>query len=50
MPALNCPACERTIGMHELKAKTTACSGGFSTKYRCPFCRTDKDSVADYMA
>ena len=49
MPKLNCPDCRREIGMHELKAKTTACSGGFSTKYRCPFCRTDMDSVADYM-
>ncbi|EJN59672.1 hypothetical protein SAMN04487950_3138 [Halogranum rubrum] len=50
MPKLNCPDCQRDIGMHELKAKTTTVqSGGFSTKYRCPFCRTDMDSVADYL-
>ena len=49
VPKVNCPDCGRQIGMHELEAKTTAQSGGFSTRYRCPFCQTDMDDVADRM-
>jgi hypothetical protein len=36
--------------MHELEGKTTTVrSGGFSTRYRCPFCRTDMDNITDYL-
>jgi len=36
--------------MHELEAKTTAQSGGFSTRYRCPFCQTtDMEDVTELM-
>ncbi len=35
--------------MHELEAKTTAKSEGFSTRYRCPFCQTDMENVADQL-
>ncbi|QLG60229.1 hypothetical protein [Halorarum salinum] len=49
MPKVNCPDCGRGIGMHELEAKTTAQSGGFSTRYRCPFCRTDMDDVTEFL-
>lgn len=49
VPKVNCPDCGRQIGMHELEAKTTAQSGGFSTRYRCPFCRTDMDDVTEHL-
>ncbi|WP_435126530.1 hypothetical protein [Halobaculum sp. D14] len=47
MPKVHCPDCGRQIGMHELEAKTTTQSSGFSTRYRCPFCRTDMDDVTE---
>jgi len=36
--------------MHELEANTVAQSAGFSTSYRCPYCRQDIDDVADHLA
>jgi hypothetical protein len=33
--------------MHELEAKTVAQSSGFTTRYRCPFCRADVGDVSD---
>ncbi len=47
VPKVHCPDCGRQIGMHELEAKTTTQSSGFSTRYRCPFCRTDMDDVTE---
>jgi hypothetical protein len=47
VPKLTCSECGRQIGMHELEAKTTAQSGGFSTRYRCPFCQTDLEDVTE---
>ena len=50
MPTVTCPSCDRDIAMHELEAKTTARRSGFSTRYRCPFCRSDVDDVAEQFA
>jgi len=47
VPKLTCSECNRQIGMHELEAKTTAQSGEFSTRYRCPFCQTDLEDVTE---
>ena len=49
MPKVNCPDCGSDIAMHELEAKTVAQSSGFSTRYRCPFCRTDMDQVDEHI-
>jgi len=35
--------------MHELQTRTIARSTGFDTSYRCPFCRSDFDEVADLL-
>jgi hypothetical protein len=35
--------------MHELEAKTVAQSGGFDTRYRCPFCHEDLEDVAENL-
>jgi len=44
-----CTQCGRNIALHELETKTVAQSGGFSTNYRCPFCRSDIDDVAEQL-
>ncbi|MFB6124308.1 MAG: hypothetical protein ABEJ78_12725 [Haloferacaceae archaeon] len=49
MSKVTCTDCSRKIAMHELEAKTTAVSGGFSTRYRCPFCHTEMDDVASQL-
>jgi len=35
--------------MHELQTRTIARTTGFDTNYRCPFCRSDFDEVADLL-
>ena len=50
MPKVHCPECDRQIAMHELEAKTVAQSGGFNTRYRCPFCRADVEDVTSQLA
>lgn len=47
MPKVQCGCCDRSVGMHELEAKTVAQTSGFDTRYRCPFCRSDIDDVAE---
>lgn len=36
--------------MHELEANTVAQRSGFSTNYRCPYCRTDFEDVSKHLA
>ncbi|AGN01564.1 hypothetical protein L593_08095 [Salinarchaeum sp. Harcht-Bsk1] len=50
MPKVACPECDRQIAMHELEANTVTESGGFSTSYRCPYCRGSIEDVADHLA
>ena len=45
MPKVDCPDCQRSIAMHELETRTIAQTTGFQTNYRCPFCRTDFESI-----
>jgi endogenous inhibitor of DNA gyrase (YacG/DUF329 family) len=47
MPTVRCPDCGRDIGMHELETKTVARRDGFATHYRCPYCRSAVEDVAD---
>jgi len=35
--------------MHELETRTIAQTTGFETNYRCPFCRSDFEEIADLM-
>lgn len=49
MPKLDCPECERDIAMHELRTRTVAQRTGFETNYRCPFCQSDFDDVAELL-
>jgi transposase-like protein len=49
VPKVDCPECERGIAMHELETRTIAQSTGFETTYRCPFCRSGFDDVAELM-
>lgn len=49
MPKVQCTDCGRDVGMHELETKTVAQTTGFDTRYRCPFCSSDIDNVADNM-
>ena len=49
MPKVNCPDCERSIAMHELEAQTVAQRQGFSTSYRCPFCRQGIEDVGQHL-
>jgi len=50
MPKVSCPDCERSIATHELEARTVAQRAGFSTNYRCPFCRGDIEDVSRHLA
>ena len=49
MPKLACPDCGRDVAMHELDTQTVARTSGFETNYRCPFCRTNFDDVAELL-
>ncbi|SNZ16046.1 hypothetical protein SAMN06269185_2682 [Natronoarchaeum philippinense] len=49
MPKVDCPDCERHIAMHELEARTVTQGDGFSTNYRCPFCRGNIEDVGSLM-
>ena len=49
MVSVHCEACGRDIAMHELEAKTVTQREGFDTRYRCPFCHTDVENVADSL-
>ncbi|MFH5799593.1 hypothetical protein [Haladaptatus sp. DYF46] len=49
MPKVSCPDCRRKIGFHELETRTVAQSSGFSTNYRCPFCRNAIENVAELL-
>lgn len=50
MPKVSCPDCGRSIAMHELEANTVAQTSGFSTNYRCPYCRNDIENVSEHLA
>ena len=50
MTKVACPDCSRNIAMHELEARTVARTSGFTTNYRCPFCRANFDDVGDNLA
>ena len=45
-----CPDCERGVAMHELETKTIAGKTGFTTNYRCPFCRSDFEDIAESIS
>ncbi len=49
VPKVPCPDCRRNIAFHELETKTVAQSNGFSTNYRCPFCRNVIRNVAELL-
>jgi len=49
VPKVSCPECRREVPVHRLETKTVAQREGFTTNYRCPFCRADFDSAADNM-
>ncbi|WP_458188899.1 hypothetical protein [Haladaptatus sp. NG-WS-4] len=49
MPKVSCPDCRRNIAFHELETNTVAQSDGFSTSYRCPFCRNTIENVAELL-
>jgi DNA-directed RNA polymerase subunit RPC12/RpoP len=49
MAKVHCTECGRDVGMHELEAKTVTERDGFSTTYRCPYCRTNMEDVAERL-
>ncbi|WP_217493286.1 hypothetical protein [Haladaptatus sp. W1] len=49
MSKVACPDCRRNIAFHELETRTIAQSSGFSTNYRCPFCRNAIENVAELL-
>jgi DNA-directed RNA polymerase subunit RPC12/RpoP len=49
MPKVHCIECGRDVGMHELEAKTVTKRDGFDTRYRCPYCQTDIENVAENL-
>lgn len=46
MPKLECPDCAREVGVHELDTQTVAAGGTFTTRIRCPFCRSTFEDVS----
>jgi hypothetical protein len=50
MVTVSCDGCGRDVAVRELEAKTVARASGFDTRYRCPFCRTDIDGIAEKLS
>lgn len=49
VPKVSCPDCGQEVPVHRLETQTVAQREGFTTNYRCPFCRADFDNAAQYM-